>query len=132
MNTLNKLDLITNLLKSTYYSSKKSHDILFSDCNDTHESRYNKLDKSYREDRKEIIAALHLNKAIAEYNSLKSYYYSNIIDLEDTRIDDILHSFNRYSNEFLTSLANKHSYQHTDIYFEEFKDSVTELLGELI
>lgn len=131
---MNKIKYITNsknFIKDIYFTSKNAHDILFDDCDDTHEHKYNKLDQNYREDRQEIIASIYLNNAIAAFYAFKSFYYSNFDDLEDYRIDHILDSFDKFKNEFLTSLATKHSYQHTDIYFNEFRNSVINLLGSL-
>ena len=125
---LDNTKFVIEYLQDLYFSSKSAHTLLFKEIKDTHETRYNNLDEKYREDRQEIVAAILLNKAISVHYSLKAFYYSNYSELEDYRIDNVLTAFVRFSNEFLTSVATKHSYQYTDIYYESLKEALAELI----
>lgn len=121
-------DIISQYLKDIYYTSRNAHKVLFSECKDTHETKYNKLTKEYREERKEFVAGIILGKAISAIYSLKAFYYSSLSEVEDIRIDNIFVAFDRFSDEFLTSLETKHSYQHTDIYFHELIAALSTLI----
>ena len=68
-------------------------------------------------------------KRQSSYTCLKSFYYSNLNELEDSRVEDILHTFDTFSNEFLNNLSSGHSHQWTDIEFEAFKKSVVDLIA---
>lgn len=125
--SINK-DIILKYLKDIYHTSRAAHRVLFSECEDTHETKYNKLTKEYKEERKELVAGIILGKAISATYSLKAFYYSSLSEIEDLRIDNILVAFDRFSAEFLTSLETKHSYQHTDIYFHELIDALSSLI----
>ncbi|MPM10409.1 hypothetical protein SDC9_56741 [bioreactor metagenome] len=121
---MNKLEIAEKLIKEILYYSEKANNYLFEIDKDTHETRYNRLDKTYREDRREIVSGIMLNKAISSAGTLKAFYYSNLDELEGSPVDTILNNFDLYSNEFFKNLSTKHSHQHTDVYFQQFKDSV--------
>ncbi|MBS6504556.1 MAG: hypothetical protein KH415_23625 [Clostridium sp.] len=113
---LNKIEFTKSLIRDIYYSSKDAHETLF---------------KDYRNEKNELISGILLNKAISSYSCLKAFYYSNLNDLEDYRVEDILNKFDTFINEFLNNLSSGHSHQWTDIEFNAFKNSVFDLLGEI-
>lgn len=113
---LNKVEFVKNLIRDTYYYSKDAHQTLFED---------------YRNEKKELISGILLNRAISSHSCLKAFYYSNVNELEDYRVEDILNKFDIFSNEFLTNLSSGHSHQWSNIEFNAFKESVSELLGDI-
>lgn len=79
----------------------------------------------------EFISCILLNNAISSYTCCRSFYYSNIEFLEDTRADLFLHKFKTFSNEFLENVKTNHSHQWTNLTFEELKDQAETILGDL-
>ena len=110
------VELAKSLIKETFIYAQDAHQFLF---------------KDYRNEKNEFISGILLNRAISSYTCLKSFYYSNLNELEDSRVEDILHTFDTFSNEFLNNLSSGHSHQSTDIEFEAFKKSVVDLIGDI-
>lgn len=79
----------------------------------------------------EFISCILLNNAISSYTCCRSFYYSNIEFLEDTRADLFLYKFKTFSNEFLENVKTNHSHQWTNLTFEELKDQAETILGDL-
>lgn len=110
------VEIAKSLIKETFFYAQDAHEFLF---------------KDYPNEKNEFISGILLNRAISSYGCLKSFYYSNLNELEDSRVEDILHKFDIFSNEFLNNLSSSHSHQWTNIEFEAFKESVIELIGNI-
>ena len=71
------VELAKSLIKETFIYAQDAHEFLF---------------KDYRNEKNEFISGILLNRAISSYTCLKSFYYSNLNELEDSRVEDILHT----------------------------------------
>lgn len=111
--TLQQIEFIKRTISEALETSITCNEILFEDST-------NKTN--------ELIASTYLNKAISLISSVKSIYYSNIAELENSQVEDILFQFNTYSSEFLKNLSTDHSHQWTDIEFEKFKELVNSFI----
>lgn len=111
--TLQQIEFIKRTIREALDTSKTCNEILFK----------NSTDKT-----NELIASTYLNKAISLISSVKSIYYSNLAELENNEVEDILFQFDTYSSEFLTNLSTDHSHQWTDIELKKFEDLVNSFI----
>ncbi|MTN81034.1 hypothetical protein GMB34_07220 [Turicibacter sanguinis] len=116
--SFNKIEHIKQMITVLYFEAKKAHDYIFQE----------ELPPRLKQNQ-EIIAGILLNKAIASYNSLHSFYYCNIEDCKDERIEDTLFRFDCFANEVLTNISTDHSHQWSNIEFERFKKSALKLIS---
>lgn len=119
--TQEKFKYIDELLRDAFFASSRAMKILF-------EFIEKDLSKN-QEKRNELSCALYMNKAISLMSSAKALYYSHIEKLERSEYEDIFNAFERLNNEFLASFSAEHSYQHTDLYFDDYKQLINSFLG---
>lgn len=110
-----KIEYIKRSIKRCYLEAKRSDDILF-------------RDSEYKNASNEIIAVSYLNKAISIMESCKAVYFSCIEELENSTVEHIFDKFEIYSHEVLNNFSIDHSHQWSNIQFDEFKDSVEQLI----
>ena len=122
------IEKFKELIKETFFNAKMAHDFLLENLCSSKKSSSSKSSSS-REC--EFISCILLNNAISSYTCCRSFYYSNIEFLEDTRADLFLHKFKTFSNEFLENVKTNHSHQWTNLTFEELKDQAETILGDL-
>ena len=111
--TLQQIEFIKKTISEALETSRTCNNILFK----------NSIDKT-----NELIASTYLNKAISLISSVKSVYYSNIAELENSQVEGILFQFNIYSSEFLKNLSTDHSHQWTSIEFERLEELVNSFI----
>lgn len=114
-----KTESIKMLIREGAWAAKECHKILFDDRQGT-ESKLN-----------ELIAAVHLNKAVSFMAAAKSLYISNYESLEHTEVERIFDKFQLLESEFFQNLRTDHSHQWTDQQFQEFKEVYEPLFEEL-
>lgn len=117
MDSQNQINAITDCIKDAYHTSIRVIEILFKHLDV-------KLSEK-QETKNELISAIYLNKAISLMASAKAIYISNLVECENSYVEDIFHQFDVFSDELLTNLATNHSHQWTSIEYEKYKDLVT-------
>ena len=83
------------------------------------EKAHNEVFSKPKNDRHEIAGVGFLTQASSYMSSAYSIYYSNLELFEDSDAEEIFHAYFQFSDELLKSFSENHSYQHTDIYFDE-------------
>lgn len=87
------------------------------------EKAYSEIGKSVDIDFHKTAATAFVNQASAYMSSAYAIYHSNIDFLEHYDIDPVFTKFFSFAEELLKSFSENHSYQHTFIYFDDFKES---------
>lgn len=90
-------------IRKAYEHSREAHDLVVEEDVDSN------------------VALAYLNSAISLMNSAKAINVCMYDKLQD--FDDIYHTFNVFSDEFLNSCATGHSYQWTDSEFIAFEET---------
>lgn len=115
----NKIESIKMLIREAAWSAKDCHEILF------------RSDDNLANEKDELIAAIHLNKAISLMASAKAVYISDYENLSHSEVENIFAEFSLFEDEFLTDLKSNHSHQHTDFKYHDFKSAYELLFGKL-
>lgn len=111
-----KIEYIKSSIKRCYFEAYQSNKALFRTSRNTNTSN-------------EIVALSYLSKAISIMESCKAVYFSSLEDLENSSVEDIFNKFETYSNEVLSNFSEDHSHQWSNIEFNAFKDSISELIN---
>lgn len=110
------IEELKKMFRLAYFASSEAHELLFVDIAD-------------RTRENEVIAGLHINKAISIMYSARSIYINNIDELEHNDVDTIFSKFDIFESEVLTNIRTNHSHQWSDIEYRQYKDALSILIN---
>lgn len=94
------IEKLTNMIKLSLLTAKKSHDIIITESPDS------------------VVALAYLSKATSIMKSAEALYYARFDVLARNEVEDIFTQFEVFSSEILDNVETNHSHQWTDIEFD--------------